>query len=110
MITYNETLKIMKTILSIIGIILLASCVNPTYENTVEHITVNESEEILSMESDTIIVIRKDVRLYEVENAKIVAQYDLINKNSTCMPVGILIWFLFLGVVVGFVICGSILS
>ena len=90
-----------------------ASCVEPTYDNTVEKLTVVKSEEILSETCDTINIVRNDNIIYEVKDNKIIARYYLFNhnqpKNNNIM-VGDLIVLLLIAFIVGAMFIGIMTS
>ena len=72
----------MKYLIRLILIILVGSCTAPSYENTVENISVTESNRILNIQVDTIVVAKDELRIYEIENNVIIAQYQLASSTS----------------------------
>lgn len=63
-------------------ILVVMACSEPIPENSVQHLTVEKSDLLLSYSVDTMLVITESDNLYQVENQKIVAQYQLTNKNT----------------------------
>ena len=64
--------NIMKNILIILLLAGLSFACSPTYENSVEKLTVDESSYILDHPKDTIIVARiVEDNLYEIEDGKV---------------------------------------
>ncbi len=97
----------MKYFLILIITLLIVSCADPSYDNTVSKLTVIKSDTLLSQPIDTITIVRVDKIIYEVNDNIITTQYGLRNHNS--LPIYltfdelviIIILILVVGVVIG---------
>lgn len=74
----------MKYLITLLILMLLMSCTEPTYENSAEDMTFIEVEALLSTPMDTIQIVQNENGkiIYRVENNRIVAQYQLKKKGS----------------------------